>query len=141
MTSITPLGVPNDLTNCTGAVPPLGGDPCESTCEFNNIEFGKGGAERDVILIPDTDLPHSATIRPQPAGHTVEFKVTAPEQTAASIQIYDLSGVLVNSMSLILSQGENSITLDVSTLQSGTYYYSISSQDRTIVRDKLIITH
>jgi len=75
---------------------------------------------------------------PNPASTSCQFKYNIPMNTSdARLIISDLTGNIVQSVSL--SPGEGKVSLDVSTLNSGIYFYSLQVNNQPRSTRKLIV--
>ena len=74
-------------------------------------------------LITHTGIIKSNTVvlYPNPAGDYVILLISSGNEREASINIYDISGALQYSMQSVLLPGDNSIHLDLSSLDQGLY--------------------
>lgn len=76
---------------------------------------------------------------PNPTNNELNFEIIPPNnQEEFQLVIYDAYAKEQKRQSLALSQ--NKYSLDVSTLSSGTYFYSLVSKRRSYQSGKLIIT-
>ena len=73
---------------------------------------------------------------PNPVKSYIYIETNDPR--AASIQIYDMEGRLVLSHSI---EQEKQLTIDLSSLSSGTYIYKVIGQAAVITTNKFNITH
>lgn len=64
---------------------------------------------------------------PNPCSNEVNFIVEQDNVSEAQIQLFDLAGKQVMNKEVEMIQGFNTITLDVSALQNGVYFYKITS--------------
>ena len=67
------------------------------------------------------------------------FNFTLKENAVVKIYLYDLKGrIIANPYKNTLSSGNNSITVDLSNLSSGTYIYNIESNGVKSIASKLV---
>jgi hypothetical protein len=75
---------------------------------------------------------------PNPASSRCQFSYIIPMSAIDSrIVIMDIAGNVVNTTSLV--PGEGKVTVDVSYLASGIYFYSLWVYDKAIITRKLIV--
>ena len=91
--------------------------------------------------IDDYETNSGITVYPNPTNGIITVVVVAdnhpPLQNGASIQIYDISGRIVQTQ-FIASQrnaNENDITIDISHLQQGMYYLKIGNETVKIIKN------
>jgi hypothetical protein len=78
---------------------------------------------------------------PSPASSTTTIEVTLREADALQLHVFDVTGrTLFDSGSLPLQAGVHSLVLPVSTWESGTYYYTVSTSKGRIT-SKFAVTH
>lgn len=81
----------------------------------------------------DISLPY-----PNPASSKCQFSYSIPSNVSnASLVIIDLAGNIVHKEQLMPGVGKT--TVDVSTLSSGIYFYSLRINDNSVVTRKLIV--
>ncbi len=81
-----------------------------------------------------TDL----NVFPNPADAKITFSYII-ENSAATIQIFNIAGILVKKLQLTPNSRE--INCNVSDLPSGVYFYSLTVAGKTIKAKKLIVKH
>ena len=78
----------------------------------------------------------SLNVYPNPSSSYVQFTTDSPD--AKMVSIYDITGKLVNRETFV----DGKIKLDVSTLNTGLYIYSVSgSNNRTLKTGKVTVNH
>lgn len=102
----------------------------------DNVEFNTKYAYRLKMIDLDGEYEYSDVVEvwvgngamqlseatPNPATYETSFEYTSAEEGVASMEVYDLSGRVVLSLSNIaISLGNNVIELDLSTLNNGVY--------------------
>lgn len=76
---------------------------------------------------------------PNPVQDNTTFNFTLKENAVVKIYLYDLKGrIIANPYKNTLSSGNNSITVDLSNLSSGTYIYNIESNGVKSNASKLV---
>jgi len=116
-----------------------------SACFWTSLPNGK----RDLIsendeacsfeyVLSTTNIDFSETIHifPNPAKDVLQIQFTAEPKNQLQVQIYDLSGRLVQSESL--QRGQELYQIPVSALKTGSYFLQITSDIR-VINHKIII--
>ena len=76
---------------------------------------------------------------PNPAVTSTVIGINLQETSDVSVEIVSLTGQLVKSLDLgRISAGLTNVTLDVSGLSSGVYYYTVSANDEKITRKLMV---
>jgi len=76
---------------------------------------------------------------PSPADREVNLNCLLPVPGESSIIIHDLSGSIVLKEKITKTPG--TIRINTSALHSGTYFYSLISDGKTILSRKMVISH
>ncbi|HET6510684.1 MAG TPA: choice-of-anchor D domain-containing protein, partial [Candidatus Kapabacteria bacterium] len=76
---------------------------------------------------------------PNPSAVTASFKVVVPTEASVSIDLFDQTGAFVRNIANQRMSGEQVISLDASTLASGTYNYVLTSEDVRLVRQLTVV--
>ncbi len=95
------------------------------------------------IIAPQNNIVSSAQLyeaQPNPANNLTTFTYFLPESGAISFKLYDLNGRLVQEIEAPKNTGFNTVSFNTSTLQAGTYLYSLSSGGITRTK-QLVVTH
>ena len=79
------------------------------------------------------------TVSPNPATNVVNVQFNEPSAKKVEVKIYDVTGRVVLNEAVRVHQGNNKITLDVSSLSNGFYTMDIV-KDGSVSTQKLIIT-
>jgi hypothetical protein len=103
---------------------------------FHFLEYQEG--DEDLNLTELTALPSSLTevkvneeafinVYPNPASETVRFSFNLNSAASGSLYVYDGFGGIVNKVidRESVAQGVSEYSMDVSSLSSGVYYYSV----------------
>ncbi|MBL4651903.1 MAG: T9SS type A sorting domain-containing protein, partial [Flavobacteriales bacterium] len=87
--------------------------------EFSDGDFaGAGEQVSDLLVYPN----------PMTTNGTLSFELA--NDANATIQIYDMTGKIVKSISINhYSEGMNNVTFDVTQLRQGTYFVTVESND------------
>ncbi|MBI3260237.1 MAG: T9SS type A sorting domain-containing protein, partial [Ignavibacteriae bacterium] len=77
---------------------------------------------------------------PNPASSSVTFEYTLPESSSIKLSVTDMLGRIVwQSPNEEMISGLHSVTVDVSTLPTGVYYYSLSTPKTSLTRKLEIV--
>jgi len=107
--------------------------PGDSVCVFIKFISTPTSVQDVASLKTEISSPY-----PNPTSSRCQFSYNVPMTANDSrIIIMDLTGNLVNTTSLI--PGEGKVTIDVSSLPSGIYFYSLWVYDKAITTRKLIV--
>ena len=76
------------------------------------------------------------SIYPNPARDNFNLELTASEVSEMSMTIYNMNGAMVRAKNVQLTEGNNVINEDVSSLSSGIYFVQIynASNGETVVK-------
>ncbi|MDD4178318.1 MAG: T9SS type A sorting domain-containing protein [Bacteroidales bacterium] len=76
---------------------------------------------------------------PNPAAAEAGFTITLPQQASISMAIINITGQTVKSIpGRVMHAGSNSIALDVSDLNSGIYFFTVSDGANSITKKMVI---
>ncbi len=109
------------------------------TAYGNCISFVAGGSSNiELRDLNSLDLE----IYPNPASDQVSLNFKAMDTDGMVFFMYDLSGKIVLQMELEdVIQGENTISLNLSEIQSGMYTCRLEGEDKIYAIQKLMISH
>lgn len=79
-----------------------------------------------------------ANMYPNPADEVVQFMMNCESEQEVTFKLYDLSGKLILTKTVIADQGVSVVQVDISEVAAGTYLVKANSDEMTIT-DKLII--
>ncbi len=68
-------------------------------------------------------------IYPNPATSTINYSVNSNVKSTASLMIYNISGALLVSRQVRLEEGPNSISMDISSLKTGSFYIKLADNE------------
>lgn len=114
-----------------------------------NIQGGGLSAMKDEIL---SHVPADASMEensisfvtmsafPNPSNGNVQLNVASIKDVKATLEITNLMGQLVKTVSLNLINGTNSIELDLTSLEAGNYVAEMIDQDNNASHLKIQIT-
>jgi hypothetical protein len=71
----------------------------------------------------DSKNPFSAYVFPNPSSHQISIRTEQALHGKSIVSIYDVTGTLVKSE--IISEPGNTIELDITTLNQGTYFFKV----------------
>jgi thiol-disulfide isomerase/thioredoxin len=114
---------------------------CPTDKKIKDNLFGYGtlnemrAAVQDIIdqcssaasLTENTALEVSVAPNPTTGNTTVRFSV--PTDATATIELYSVSGQYIFAVQKTIASGENSVDLDLSTLDAGTYFIKVMNED------------
>ncbi|OWY20950.1 T9SS C-terminal target domain-containing protein [Sphingobacteriales bacterium UPWRP_1] len=75
---------------------------------------------------PDAGFSFNA-IYPVPADKFVELNFNAEADTPVSVEVYDLAGKLITSLSVFAQRGSNVYTIDVADYSAGMYFITLNN--------------
>jgi len=84
---------------------------------------------------PEQEFP--TKVYPNPAKDKLNIKVSLPIGKTGSVYIFDANGNEV--MTLPLTEGDNSLKVNLSNVASGLYYYKVYVDKQMVKSEKLII--
>jgi hypothetical protein len=110
------------------------GNPNDSVCI--NVQFLAGYAGIDEDLASQVKFSEAY---PNPASNKVSFNYALPAQlsSGATLVLRNLLGSEVKTAVITDKQGK--LTLDVTDVQAGVYFYSLIVDNTTLVTRKLVI--
>jgi hypothetical protein len=65
---------------------------------------------------------------PNPANSVVNYTLSSPAAARATVQVYNMAGVLILTQQQELASGVNQQSVAISNLKSGNYFLKVSSQ-------------
>lgn len=87
------------------------------------------------------DMSRLLSAQPNPANNHVVIPIYLGETATAKLAIYDMVGKeLLATSEVARSQGLSSYTFDVSVLNSGIYFYTLTVNNTVVGTKKLVIT-
>jgi PKD repeat protein len=102
--------------------------------EINNVEVvinSDGvttGIKKTPTLVEMTDL------FPNPAKESVQLNLNSKIEGELSVQIVNMSGMVVNSQVVKANKGQNTIVLPVQSLAAGIYSVKVATENTSIVK-------
>lgn len=97
------------------------------------------GSPKDGPVGVDESQAPSIHMFPNPALDVVKFEFSLEKDTDAEILIHDLSGKLVARIGRAnIQKGDNSMSFDTSSLQSGVYLVSLRNSGDVLWQEKLV---
>jgi hypothetical protein len=76
---------------------------------------------------------------PNPLTNTADLTINVPKEGLVRIDLFDQTGAFVRTILNERVSGERTITMDASTLASGTYNYVLTSGDVRLVRQMTVV--
>lgn len=95
-----------------------------------NISPASGIAENNFIS--------NLSLYPQPASEQIHISFNAPTSDKINLKLMDITGKTVLQQSFSTTAGENKLNIDVSHLDNGLYFYTLSNSQSSI-SNKIII--
>jgi hypothetical protein len=80
---------------------------------------------------------NSIKVFPNPANEVIYIKYDLKECKTGYVEIYNSVGTKIESF--VLETNKNSITINISNIKSGVYYYKVISNERVICFEKLVV--
>ena len=115
------------------------GNPGQGSLFVNSLMISEGEA----TSIDGTELAHGFRLEqnyPNPFNPTTNITFTLSEAQHISLSVYDMLGrqvrVLENG---VMAAGEHNIHFDASNLNSGVYFYRLSTQQGTVTRNMTLL--
>jgi hypothetical protein len=112
-----------------------------------------GSANCDVMIFPVIDITTGINnyvshgdlsvfaASPNPANNTININFSLNNPSKVEIEVYDISGKIVKSVknNESFASGKNSIGVDLTSLEAGTYMYSINANGNRMF-SKFVVT-
>ena len=100
---------------------------------FKNQHWNTCYKTGSTIAISDNQIDSKINIYPNPTSGQIIVKTgraTSPHDDASSIQIYDITGRIVDTQFAVYqrNENENEISIDISNLQNGIYFLQINNE-------------
>lgn len=76
---------------------------------------------------------------PNPMTNSADFRIITPKESLVRVDLFDATGALVRTLVNERIGGERVISVDASTLVSGTYNYVLTSGDVRLVRQMTVV--
>ena len=126
--SLAPSGQSNTYLNYSYIDSDISGE--RQYYRLRQIDFDSHEKVSRIILINGIYFPVFAigSLFPNPAGNEVNVLIIAPGHDKLLIRIMDTKGSLVKQMNFEVKTGSNTIPLDITSLQNGTYFLKIISK-------------
>jgi hypothetical protein len=71
---------------------------------------------------------YTLSVFPNPAYDKIQVIITSPRGEAASVHIYNTLGVEIMKREIVIGEGENTNTMDVSQLATGSYLIQVATK-------------
>ncbi len=102
--------------------------------DFNGTPFRPVGVQ----ALANTTPSYEVVAYPNPASGSTTISVKLKEVKNFEINVYNTVGALVQTMNLNGQIGNNDVTLDISKLSAGVYFYNVKA-DNSVITNKLIV--
>jgi len=99
------------------------------------------GTDNFMNVIKNTDLQ----VFPNPFEDQTQISITLPSEMIAEVSVYDINGMLINRLGCgsmkkgIHLYSWNGRSLHGATLQSGTYFISLKTKEKTLVKKVVLL--
>ncbi len=104
---------------------------CEDITGGGNVMNIYNSFNAKALASKDEQLDRYAIkLNQNPVQSTLDFTISATKQNDVSINILDINGQIKKQINEKLSQGENQLKIDVSTINTGLYLLSIRDKDQ-----------
>lgn len=110
-------------------------DTVTKEMNLNNINFSQGVLNTDNEVIKENET----LLYPNPMRSKTEIHFYSEVNTTSKIDVYNINGNLIKSLSIETESGNNSIPFFRSGLSSGLYFVKISNDYRTYDTKKMIV--
>jgi hypothetical protein len=90
----------------------------------------------------DAEMPNLLAHSPNPANNTADIRFTLPGEASYTLSLYSSEGrflKVISSANTPISKGEHIVSLDVSTLENGVYFYVLESGEYSSTRKLHVI--
>jgi hypothetical protein len=90
----------------------------------------------------DAEMPNLLAHSPNPANNTADIRFTLPGEASYTLSLYSSEGrflKVISSTNTSISKGEHIVSLDVSTLENGVYFYVLESGEYSSTRKLHVI--
>ncbi len=67
------------------------------------------------------------SVYPNPASEKASFSFALPESAEVKVGLFDIRGRKVNEIAKGLPEGENTLSMDISSLSDGLYFYNVEA--------------
>ncbi|MEI8005395.1 MAG: PKD domain-containing protein [Bacteroidota bacterium] len=93
---------------------------------------------KTILGIGEVSAVESFTAYPNPAKDALNLNIKMVSSANASIEIYSFTGQKVLSQNLVLAKGANTVSLDMSLMNSGLYTLRITSAEGIRIIQKIV---
>lgn len=109
---------------------------------LNQIDFDGSATLSNIISLTRSAIGTSTVVSmyPNPTQHNVTLSVQVGNAADATITVYDASGKVVLTNTMVCNKGNNSTQLDISSLADGVYIVDVLVQGEHI-KSRLVKTH
>jgi len=87
-----------------------------------------GFSYSNIVRLENNKIPN-VQLYPNPATSSVSFKMNSANAGTLSIQVYSVAGTLLMQKKQLLDAGVNNVSLDITSLQRGSFYVKISGDN------------
>ena len=115
-------------------------NPPQTTIYYANYKDSLGRTLMDSILIEviNCDFPEIINVYPVPTLNKITFEFNLPIPENTQIEIYDISGKLINFYTFDKYSNKRKAIVDLYNLEAGVYLYKIKYKQKVLFMDKLV---
>ena len=105
---------------------------------ITQYDFDGSSTQTDVLALTRGEVTFGiGSIQPIPANNVLTVKADFATATKAEVIVYTLDGKVVSTTQVDVTEGANSINLDVANIASGMYFITVSNGVETAT-DKFV---
>ena len=105
---------------------------------LDNYQCGKCFCQNFIDIEEETINAETIQIYPNPTSGQIIVKTlraTSPHDDTSSLQIYDITGRIVQTQLIASQRNTNELTIDISNLQNGIYFLQIENEIFKIMKN------
>ena len=117
----------------------LATNACGVSSALKSVTLASGSCPLNKHSEFNSDLVTEVKLYPNPATNVFNVELNASTDAEMEMTVYSMNGSLVNSKNIQVTEGNNTITEDISSLSTGIYFvkFTNSSSNEAIIK-KLI---
>jgi hypothetical protein len=128
---LEPVIITTDSLPFVDIIPLLESAKCviSSKCDLHTLKF-------------DSEMPNLLAHTPNPVNNTADIRFTLPKDGSYKLSLYSSEGRLLrvfSSADTPISKGDHIVSLDVSALENGVYFYVLESGEFSSTRKMHVI--
>jgi hypothetical protein len=110
-------------------------EPVKTNTTLNTI----GTVDPYVGVTPVAPVAAGFSVYPNPAGSNASAVINSITDGPATIEMTDVTGRIINTKTVSLHKGKQTVQLDINNLASGTYFVSCRGNGKTQTQKLVII--